>query len=184
MKYLDVWNEQPLSYTPGQANGPGWHTDHYETILAYNCAAHTFQKAADLLLRYQFYPKIILSHLGDFDLENSRQMRVGDRIVQRIHVLQLFGRAILDVIGLNEVSQIISEPRRKGFTYVTVAPHVEQGEWAAQIHWRDNNDLVLTVDAVSRPAPQEPGRNHSFMRRFQKKAHQAGITHFQKLLLA
>ena len=184
MKHLDMWSDAPLSFKSGQATISDWHTDYYETILTRAGNGRLFQKAAHLLMRYQFYPETLLSAFGDFNLHPERQLRVGDRIVQRIHVARLFGRPLLDVIGLTEVRRVIDTPRCQGFTYVTVTPHVEQGEWSACVTWRDNGDLVLTMDAISRPAPQEPARNHRFMRAFQKKAHQAGIAHFKKLALA
>ncbi len=184
VKYLDMWSAAPLSYMPGQATGPDWYTDHYEIILTHGGNGRFFQKAAHLLMRYQFYPDTILSFFGDFNLQPERHLRVGDRIVQRIHVARLFSRPFLDVIGLTEVTRVIDTPRCQGFTYVTVAPHVEQGEWSAGITWRDNGDLVLTIDAISRPSPQEPARNHRFMRALQKKAHQSGIAHFKKVALA
>jgi len=184
VKYLDMWHEAPRSYIPDQVVDQSWHSDHDEIVVAKNADGRLLQKAANLLLHYQFYPQTTLSHLGDFDLGNGRAMRVGDRIVQRIHVLQLFGYVLLDVIGIIEISQITSEPRCKGFTYVTVAPHVEQGEGSAHIYWRDNDDLVLIITSISRPVSQEPARNHAFIRAYQKKVRQAGITQFKKLLLA
>ncbi len=184
VKYLDLWRNTPLSFTSGQTNGFGWHTDRHDVFLLNDPNGRIFQKAANLLLRYQFYPDTMLSHYGDFDLGNGRPMQVGDRIVQRIHLARLFGRPLLDVIGLTEVTQVIVEPRRRGFAYATAVPHVEQGQWSVQVLWNDNGDLTLTLNAISRPAPQEPTRNHSIMRFLQKKAHQAGIAHFKKLLLS
>jgi hypothetical protein len=184
VKYLDLWRNAPLSYRQGQDNDSGWHIDHHKVFLLNDNNGRFFHKAADLLLRYQFYPDAILSHFGDFDLGDGRQMRVGDRIVQRIHLARLFGRPLLDIIGLTEVTQIFSEPRRRGFAYVTAAPHVEQGEWSVQVAWDNNGDLTLTLNATSRPAPQEPAISRPIMRAFQEKAHQAGITHFKELLLA
>ena len=182
-KYLDMWSDAPLSYTPGQATGPGWYNDQYDVVLARESDGRLFQKAADLLLHYQFYPNTILSFFGDFNLGPGRRLRVGDRIVQRFHIARLFGRAVFDIIGLTEVHQVITEPRHQSLTIITAKPHVMEGKWAVHVTWHENGDLALTVDIISRPSPQEPARNHPFMRTLQKKAHHAGIAHFQKLLL-
>lgn len=181
--YLDEWHDVPLNYYPDQPTGSGWHHDHHEQVIAYDDNGHLFSHAADLLMRYHFYPQHILSHVSTFSLAD-RWLEVGDRIVQRIHVLRLFGRPILDVVSMTEITQTIIQPRRCGFTYTTVATHVEQGEWSVTITWRPNGNLVLNLNAISRPIPQEPRRNLSFMRAFQKAAHKQGINHFQQLVTA
>ena len=134
-------------------------------------------------MRYQFYPNDVLSHVSDFSLWN-RWVQVGDRIVQRIHLFSLFGKPILDVVAMNEISQVITEPRRYGFTYVTAANHVEQGEWTACINWRDDGELFLSVKAISKPSAAEPVRNYSFMRALQKSAHQRGLQNFKQAVLS
>jgi hypothetical protein len=184
VQFLDLWSHTPITYTPNQAAGPEWQADNYETILAKDNDGRIFQKAADLLMRYRFYPGNIISGYGDFDLGKGRRLRVGDRIIQRIHLLPLFGRSLLDVIGVTEISQVVDQPRSAGFTYVTAVPHVAQGRWSALLTWLDNGDLLLTIDALSRLSPQEPQRHLSFMRALQKKAHQRGIAHFRQLIAA
>ncbi|MCA9920089.1 MAG: DUF1990 family protein [Anaerolineales bacterium] len=183
VKYLDVWNETPRSYQPGQPIDDSWHVDSYELSLGLDENGRLFKKAADRLMRYQFYPHDVMSHTSDFALWN-RWAQVGDRIVQRIHLLNLFGKPILDVVTMTEISQVITEPRCYGFTYVTVDTHVEQGEWSAWIEWQDNNELSLTVKAISRPRAEEPARNHSYMRRLQQTAHQRGLAHFKQTILS
>lgn len=128
-------------------------------------------------MRYRFYPPDVMAHYGDFDL-HERWLKVGDRIVQRIHVFHLFGWAILDALGLTEITQVVNQPRRVGFTYTTTAQHVIQGKWTAMLFWQEDGEVVLTIDALSRPKPDEPARTHAFMRRLQKRAHQRGLAHF------
>ena len=183
VKYLDIWHKAPVTYQPGQVIDDSWHVDTYEVSLGQDEDGRLFRKAADHLMRYQFYPHDVLSHTSDFSLWN-RWAQVGDRIVQRIHLFSLLGKPVLDVIAMNEVRQVITEPRRYGFTYVTVATHVEQGEWTACLEWDPDNQLRLTVHAISRPAPDEPSRNYSFMRALQKSAHQRGLQHFKQTILA
>jgi uncharacterized protein (UPF0548 family) len=96
--------------------------------------------------------------------------------------LEVFGFSILSVVSMTEITEAIVEPHRCGFTYTTVATHVEQGEWAASITWQANGDIVLTLDAISRPNPQEPSRNYAFMRSWQQAAHQQGVSHFKRMV--
>jgi uncharacterized protein (UPF0548 family) len=181
VKYLDEWHGVPLSYYPGQATTPEWQIDHTETVIAHDSSGRLFPRAADRLMRYYFYPPHILTHVSTFSLAD-RWLEVGDRIVQRIYLLGIFGRPILSVVSMTEVTRTLVEPHRCGFTYATVATHVEQGEWSAIVTWQPNGDIVLTLDAISRPNPQEPSRNHAFIRAWQKAAHQQGMSYFQEMV--
>ncbi len=177
IKYLDLWNDVPLNYAPGQTIDGNWHNDHFEKRIGHDITGNLFQTAAALLQQYEFYPKDIIAVVGDHHVYR-RQIEVGDRIVHRVHVFQFRGRPILDAITMTEVINVINEPRRYGITYATVETHVEQGEWTAVVTWQQNNDVVLTIDSLSRPVPHEPARNYSFLRSLQKNAHQRGLEHF------
>jgi uncharacterized protein (UPF0548 family) len=183
VKYLDVWNKAPLSYRRGQPIDESWDVDTYKLSLGWDKDGRLFRKAADLLMRYQFYPHDVMSHVSDFGLWN-RWAQIGDRIVQRIHLFSLFGKPILDVIAMNEVRQVLMEPRRYGFTYVTVQTHVQQGEWTGCIEWHEDDELSLTINSISKPTPEEPVRNYRFMRSLQKSAHQRGLAHFKQAFLS
>lgn len=183
VRYLDEWCNAPLSYTPGQPLDDTWHIDQYQEVIATDRQGKIFRRATDLLMHYRFYPTSLLSPVSDFSLQ-KRWLQVGDRIVQRIHLFNLFGYPLLDVISMNEISQVVSEPCRHGFTYITVDTHVEQGEWSAQVEWHTSGEIVLNIKSISRPRPSEPTRNHAFMRRLQKRAHQLGIQTFKQAVLA
>lgn len=179
VKYLDLWNNAPLNYYPGQPIDESWHTDHYEQLLGNDPTGTLFQASSKRLMRYQFYPTDILNHVSDFDLY-ERPIRVGDRIVQRIHVFQLFGRSVLDAITMTEVTDVITGPRRCGFTYATVDTHIEQGEWTAMLEWKNSGDVILSIDAISRPVPHEPSRNYTLIRSLQIHANQEGLEYFSQ----
>ncbi len=182
-RLLDEWRSAPLTYTPGQSIDESWHTDHDEEIIMPNAAAEQFARARDLLLRYQFYPQSIMHHVSDFSREN-RLMRPGDRIVQRIHGLYVLGVPLIDGITVNEVTTVIDESRRVGFTYITTAAHAELGEWSAQVVWREDGTLILTIDAISRLAYHMPQRMAPRARRSQLQAHHDGIAAFKEAVLA
>ncbi len=77
-KYLDLWRSAPLPYTPGQPVDATWHTDDYEEFVAHDPDGALFQRAADTLMRYHFYPETLMHHVSDFSREN-RWLRTGDR---------------------------------------------------------------------------------------------------------
>jgi uncharacterized protein (UPF0548 family) len=182
-KYLERWRGAPLSYTPGQPTDATWNTDTYEVFITHNSDGQHFERAADLLMRYQFYPDSIMFHTSDFGLEN-RWLRAGDRIVQRIHALSILSYPILDGLTMNEIYAVIDEPRRKGFTYVTTQVHSERGEWSPAVEWRDNGDLVLTIHVHSRLVFDPPAFYRSRVRKLQKRAHREGIESFKRQVLA
>ena len=183
VKYLDLWQDVPVNYESGQATDERWCSDHHETVIATDASGKLFRYAVDLLMTYQFYPPDLMSCTSDFSLE-QRWLRVGDRIVQRIHLFYLFGRPVIDAVGMTEVSAVVMKPDRYGFTYVTVATHAAEGKWSTQVARQANGDVVLTLDAISRPVPEEPARNHAFIRSFQRTAHQRGISHFKQAVNA
>ena len=126
-----------------------------------------------------------MRHVSDFSREN-RLMRPGDRILQRINGLALFGLswALVDGLTMNEIIAVADEPRRKRFTYATTEAHSELGEWSAGIEWRADDSLLVTIDSFSRPAYHVSARMHPYMRRGQLRAHHLGMNHFQSLVLA
>ena len=138
-----------------------------------------FQTAVSLLKQYEFYPKDIVSVFGDHNVYR-RQIEVGDRIVHRVHVFQLRGWHILDAIAMTEVVNVINEPRSYGITYATVDTHVEQGEWTAIVKWKNNNDVVLEINSLSRPVPHEPTRNYNFYAKSTKTSPAQRVSTFCK----
>jgi len=175
VKYLDLWNDVPLNYAPGQPIDENWHQDHFEHHIGHDLRGTLFETAASLLQQYEFYPEDIMAVIGDHNVYR-RQIEIGDRIVHRVHVFQFRGRPILDAIAMTEIVNVIDEPRRFGITYATVDTHVEQGEWTAKITWQKNNDVVLTIDSLSRPVPNEPVRNYKFLRSLKKAVYSTKLT--------
>lgn len=175
--YLDLWDKAQLNFHPELPDDQSWHYDHYEHQIGYDPTGELFQTAADHLLNYHFYPTTIISPTSDFSL-NNRRARLGDRIIQRIHIFQLFGFPILDVVTMTEVTQLLDSPRQAMFGYTTVDTHVEQGQWCASVEWQNDDVVTLSINAISRPVRTEPRRNYGYMRSLQKHAHRQGIDYF------
>jgi hypothetical protein len=176
-RYLDLWRHAPLTYSPAQELDHSWNVDHYETVLGKDDTGDLFRRAARLTLTNQFYPAEVMHSSSDYAREN-RPIQTGDRILQRIRLFQIAGRSILEVLTMNEITELIQEERRAGFTYTTTAAHSEIGAWTPVVEWRDNGEVVLVIDVVSRVHPGSSSLSQRFTRRMQLRAHRLSITNF------
>lgn len=181
--YLDKLGQPGNNFNPEQPIDNTWHVDQHEHLLGPDVDG-LFARAVDLLLRYQFYPPNVMHHASDFSREN-RQLRFGDRVVQRIHVIP----GLLDAVTINRVTSTLAEPNRIGFTYTTTEHHLEMGEWTATVLRKrpstsSGGQVALVMYAVSKPGPKMPGWARPFARAFQLRAHRLGVEHFQQILHA
>ncbi|GAB4578596.1 MAG: hypothetical protein Fur0022_13320 [Anaerolineales bacterium] len=175
-KYLDQFGHPPNNFDPEQPIDNSWHVDQHEIPLGLDRDG-LFERAVNLLLRYQFYPPSVLRHTSDFAREN-RNLRFSDRIVQRIHAIPF----LLDVITMNRITATFAEPNRIGFTYTTTEHHLEMGEWTATILRKRDGQVALVMHALSKPGPKMPWWARPFSRAVQIRAHRLGLAHFQHLL--
>ena len=176
-RYLDLWRDVPVNHWVGASLGRGEHRDQYEQVIAIDATGEVFRRAADRLMRYQFYPPDIMTAVTDASVA-GRWLRVSDRLLQRVRVLRVFGQPVVELLTVNEVVSVVDEPRRKGFTYVTTCGHSEQGEWSAEVTWRADDAVVLHVRARSRSTWRLPWPLSAIVRRFQLHAHRRGIQAF------
>lgn len=176
-RFLSEWADAPISFDPQQPIDAHWHVDAYEQVLGIDSENGLFDRAAALLMRYEFYPPEVLRHVSTFTPE-GREARPGDRIVQRIRVIP----HVLDVVTMNVVSGLIVEPNRRGITYTTTERHLEIGEWTCVVSRRPSGEVVLLVHAVSKVGPRMPFWARPFARYFQLRGHRLGTAHFKKLL--
>lgn len=180
-RYLDRWRQAPLTYSPAQELDHHWNVDHYEIVLGHDQSGDLFRRAARLTLTNQFYPPEVMLTTSDYSRGN-RQVQAGDRVLQRIRTLQIGGKAILEVLTMNEITEVIREDRRAGFTYTTTAAHSEIGMWAPTVEWRENGEVVLLIDVISRAQPGASAFSRRITRRMQLRAHRLSIANFQTLL--
>lgn len=178
-RYLRLWRDAPLTYQAGQPLDSTWQVDKYTARLGADTSSQLFERAANALMRYRFYPASVMRPISDFDLE-QRGLRLGDRIVQRLHILRLGDMPLLDVLTMNEVTAVVEEDRRRGFTYTTTACHAEMGEWTALVEWLATGEVRLEMRAVSKPGPRLWGAAHGLARRLQLRAHQHGLAAFRQ----
>jgi uncharacterized protein (UPF0548 family) len=180
-QYLSAWREAPVTYDPDQVVDHHWNADHYETVLGKDGSGSLFERAAVITLMNQFYPPDVLVTTSDFGVE-KRPVQVGDRVLQRIRLFQIAGRPIYDVLTLNEITEVVQETRRVGFTYNTTSIHSEIGEWSSVVEWRGNGEVVLVIDVISRALPGAAAVARWFTRRMQLRAHTLSVQNFQALL--
>ncbi len=176
---LDQWRTARPTYRRGdELNGLAWKHDRHTYVVAASASRAQFERAANLLWRYDFYPPSLLEHVSDF-CRAGRLLREGDAILQRIHVVP----GLVDAVTLTRVSEVIDEPRRKGFAYTTTQAHFEIGEWWCWVELKPDSALVINVRSISRAGPRLPGWQRGFARRLQLHAHRAGLAHFAALIL-
>jgi uncharacterized protein (UPF0548 family) len=181
VRLLDEWRDAPVNYTPGRSLDRFWNTDHYNVALGTDSPGNLFQRAALLVMRNRFYPRSVMDFIGDFSLAD-RVVQKGDRVVQRVRVITLAGIPILEAITLNEITHVIDETDRKGFTYSTTQVHSEIGEWSPCVERHPDGSVRLRIDVISRVRPEISPRGRSFTRRLQLRAHRLSIEHFRRLL--
>jgi uncharacterized protein (UPF0548 family) len=172
-RLLAQWRSAALTYHAGDAL-PDAHSDDYEVVVREHATRDHFSRAADLLLRYRFYPPDVMLHTSDFDHER-RRMKAGDRIVQRI---RLFPG--LDVLTMNEVVRVTNAPRRAGFAYATTEKHDEVGQWSAEVALDDAGALRLRIQSLGKA--NLPFFMKPFARHIQLRAHRRGIATFKAAL--
>lgn len=170
---LAQWRAAPLTYHAGDSL-PGAHSDDYDVLIREHATVDHFARAADLLLRYRFYPPDVMLHTSDF-AQQRRRMKAGDRIVQRI---RLFPG--LDVLTMNEVVRVTNAPRRAGFAYATTEKHDEVGQWSAEVALDDAGALHLHIHSIG--VARLPFFMKPFARAIQVRAHQRGMATFKAAL--
>jgi uncharacterized protein (UPF0548 family) len=176
-EYLKQWKDAKSNFMPEQPIDKTWHVDTYERVLGTDESGEDlFHRAAQALFRYQYYPSSVMHALGEFTLED-RFMRPGDRILQRIRLLPG-----MEILTVNFVFTVINETRRKGFTLMTTEQHIEMGEWTALVALRPNHEVVLMVQAVSKPGPRMPLPGKLLGRFYQNRAHRLGLEYFSTLM--
>lgn len=180
-RYLDLWRAAPLTYNPDQPIDSEWHVDRYEIILGKDSSGEIFQRAAQLTLSNRFYPPQVMVNTSDFQRED-RLVRCGDRVLQRIRLLLAWDRPVLEVLTMNEITEVVNEPRRKGFTYTTTSVHSELGDWSPTVEWRENNEVALVITVVSRAKPGASRLSRRITRWMQLRAHRLSILNFKDLL--
>jgi uncharacterized protein (UPF0548 family) len=100
----------------------------------------TFHRAADRLMSWQMHRAAGLTVEA-----TTAGVEQGSRVRLRLgwHLLRIsFGC---------QVVYVVEEERRRGFAYGTLQGHPEQGEERFCVEWREDDAVVFTITAFSRP---------------------------------
>lgn len=103
---------------------------------------------ARILWDYNIFPDNILTHLGEWCLQN-REMKVGDTIVQQVFIPPTKWFSTKIIFGVR-VSEVIDEETRKGFSYETIDGHVEKGRSTFTLE-RTENRVIFKIQTYSAP---------------------------------
>jgi uncharacterized protein (UPF0548 family) len=100
-----------------------------------------FEEAAHALCHWDMHRRA-----GIRVLPSNRSVAEGVVAVQRLGVWKAAVEAPVRVV------YVVDEPRRRGFAYGTLPGHPESGEESFVIELCDDDSVVLTITAFSRPA--------------------------------
>lgn len=136
-------HELPLSYpevgaTRDHLPGGYHHLVHHRTI---GNGATTFRAATEQLMRWDLHRRAGLTVAP-----KTPPASPGTRVLLGL------GRGPLTIRFGCEVIYVLEEPRRRGFAYGTLQGHPERGEELFELEWREDDTVVLTITAFSRPA--------------------------------
>ncbi len=174
---LQKWDTRESNYQPDQPIDTSWNVDGYEGILSSKPDDALFERASRALFRNVFFPPEVMTFYADFMAED-RDLRPGDRIIQRIPILP----PVLSLIAMNRVQNVFLEPDRRGYTYFSSIYHLEIGEWTAAVVRKKNGPIALMVHTISKTDPRRvPGVLRPVARRLQLRGHRLGLAHFLKL---
>lgn len=132
-----------LNYTrPGAtrlpAPPPGYSRTRRARVVGHG--AEVFEEAAHALMAWELHHRAGL-----------RVHPTTDRAVEGAEILLILGIGPAAIPAPCRVVYTINEPRRRGYAYGTLEGHPEQGEELFCLHHLDEDRVVLTITAFSRP---------------------------------
>jgi hypothetical protein len=135
-------------------SGSGWRLfplihERYEVPLG-KLSPEAFERIGDLISSYRVYAPELLESAAMFR-EERREARVGDRIYQRLHLLDWQGEPLVTLPSLVEVDRAEFSETRKELGYVTTRFHVGVGWWRVVVERLPSGEGILTIEAASRP---------------------------------
>ena len=132
-----------------------------------------FERIADALLAYQFYPSHVMLSDSGFQAQN-RPAAVGDRIGMVLLVPLFPGLPAIRFPATTEVNLAERVSDRAAFGYLTTEAHYGAGAWSATIE-KVEGRIRLTLRSRMRPTHPLALLGLPVYRWFQKRAHGAGI---------
>ncbi len=137
-----------VSGSPEQMNGRGLvqFNDALTVGLGADPGGEGFRKIADCMLNGNYYPDEIIRFDGRFR-EEGRELRVGDRVLQRALMPFLFGYRTESVVEISVADRFEYECK---IGYYTTKRHFAKGWWQATLIL-EADELRLVVESQARP---------------------------------
>ena len=117
--------------------------DGYDHLRAQRVIGHgesMFRRATERLMSWQMHRAAGLTVEA-----TTPRVEQGSRVRLRL------GRHMLRISFGCQVIYVVEEERLRGFAYGTLQGHPEQGEERFCLDWRDDDAVVFTITAFSRP---------------------------------
>lgn len=134
--------DRPLTYEEVGATA-GQLPDGYNHLTVHQVIGHgesTFRRPAERLMSWQMHLATGLT------VEATTPRAEQD---SRVHLR--LGWHLLRISFGCQVVYVVEEERQRGFAYGTLQGHPEQGEERFCVEWREDDAVVLTITAFSRP---------------------------------
>ena len=130
----------------------------------------------DFLFAYDIFPRFLMRAEAQW-IREVRAMRVGDIIIQRA-VLPPIGFGLCAEFAVR-ISALISEPRKLGFAYETLAGHLERG--VSEFYFEERaSALFFVIHTYSEPAHWLPRLGRPFSLVYQKWCTQQALKHVKR----
>lgn len=136
-----------------------------------------FERVADALLRYTFYPPDVMRHATTFA---DRPARLGDRIGMVLLVPLLPGYAPISLPATTEVNLAERGEDHASFGYLTTTAHYGKGAWSATVT-RAGGQLSLRLQSRMTPLHPLALLGLPIYRWFQQRAHRRGAAHLGRV---
>ncbi len=132
-----------------------------------------FDRLADALLHYRFYPATVMRFAASFVTED-RAARLGDRIGMCLLVPLFPGLPAIRFPATTVVNLVARSESHAAFGYLTTEAHYGKGAWSTTLT-RVDGRVQLTLQSRMTPTHPLALLGLPLYRWFQKRAHAAGI---------
>jgi hypothetical protein len=146
----EAYHVAPVTWAAGRADSPGkviWN-DHRSEDLGEDLDGGRFTLIAQQMMNGRYYPPDAIEFFGPW-IDEKRELRVGDRILQRARLLPFAPYPAL--WAMTEVYVAEWTPLSCTLGYVTTARHFGRGIWTAKLAHSPRSHLILTIEAQTAP---------------------------------
>jgi hypothetical protein len=149
--------------------------DFLETEIGEDPTSVIFEALVARMMTGNYYPSDVIEFFGEFRSE-GRDMRVGDRIVQRARIIPFVKNWFIYSVAEIYVCERNDDSCKIG--YVTTNRHFGRGIWDATLR-REDGKLILTVKSIASPGSIAFWMGLPYARWLQLRARRRAVESFQ-----